>query len=177
MSSSCGSVFLLVLLGVVLASGSPHGSVSRDLTQIHDSIANTLKLKGPEMVNELFSSVVKSINTSCQRKDLQVMNATLDIYTRIFSNILQEHHNQPGAQSLLESLSDTERVNIMEDLRYLQQKMQTLKETLTHVNHKHEDVMRKLSSIQVEDLMVQKKALAEFKEIYQAASVVHKRCT
>ncbi|TKS90457.1 hypothetical protein D9C73_024589 [Collichthys lucidus] len=175
MSSCSGSVCLLVLLGVVFASGNLFQYVSEDLTNIHESLAVDLGLKSPGLSsNPQLNSVIRSINTSCQRKDVQLMNVTLDIYMRIFSSIL--HHNKPGAQTLLGQVSDSKRPQVESALKGLEKKMKELKQRLDHQNPDSEDVMRNLNKIKVNDLVVQKQALAQYKEIYQAASVIRGRC-
>ncbi|TKS90446.1 hypothetical protein D9C73_024578 [Collichthys lucidus] len=132
-------------------------------------------LKSPGLSsNPQLNSVIRSINTSCQRKDVQLMNVTLDIYMRIFSSIL--HHNKPGAQTLLGQVSDSKRPQVESALKGLEKKMKELKQRLDHQNPDSEDVMRNLNKIKVNDLVVQKQALAQYKEIYQAASVIRGRC-
>ncbi|XP_030295622.1 interferon gamma 1-like [Sparus aurata] len=178
MSSCCGSVSLLVLLGVVFAAGSPARYVSENMRQTHESIAAVLSLKQPEIItNPLFSSVIRSLNTSCQgREELKLMNVTLDIYMRIFSSILH-HQHKTGTPALLDQVPDSERSKVKEDLKVIRGKMEALKRHLNHPSHDREDVISKLNMIKVDDPLVQKKALAEFKEVYQAASVVAgRRC-
>ncbi|XP_029131411.1 interferon gamma 1 [Labrus bergylta] len=175
MSSCCGSVCLLVLLGVVLAIGSPLHSNSEELKDHHESIANILNLKRPEIsTRPLFNSVIHSINTSCQRKEeLQLMNATLDVYMRIFSSVLK-HSNNPQTPTLLDQFPQAE-----SDLKNLQEKTEKMKtrlDNLSQLNHNKEDVLCKLNSIKVDDHEVQKRALAQFREVYRAASVIDRRC-
>ncbi|XP_054480966.1 interferon gamma 1-like [Anoplopoma fimbria] len=174
MSSWCGSLCLLVLLGVALVSGSPCQFVSENMQQTHESIADVLKLKEQEIgSNPLFSSVIKSINTSCQRK-VHVMNATLNVYTRIFSSILQNNQHHDGTRtSLLDGLqSDSERSGVKSALTEYQHKIEELRRHLGQVNQDREDVLSKLKKIEVDDPLVQKRALAQFKEVYQAASLI-----
>ncbi|KAM7367375.1 hypothetical protein PAMP_015280 [Pampus punctatissimus] len=178
MSPYCNSACLLILLGLVVAPGSPFQYVPENLKQIHESIADVLELKQPEIgSNPLFSSVIRSINTSCQRKeDVLLMNATLDVYMRIFSSILQRSHNQrhekTNTPALLDQLSDARRAQVTSALVEFQQKMGKLKRRLSHLGRNKEDVISKLNNIKVDDPVDQRKALAEFKEIYQAASVI-----
>uniref|UniRef100_UPI0037E87E9C interferon gamma 1-like n=1 Tax=Semicossyphus pulcher TaxID=241346 RepID=UPI0037E87E9C len=172
MSSFCGSVLLLVLLGVVSAFGNPIQS-GDELSQIHESIANVLELKNSEIsTHPLFSSVINSINTSCQRKEeIQLMNVTIDVYMRIFSSILENDN------SLLGQLQD--RSEVRSHLRKLQEKMQEMKGRLNHLSqqrHNKEDVLRKLNKIKVDDPKDQKRALAQFIEIYRAASKISRSC-
>nr|QYW22334.1 interferon gamma-related protein [Channa argus] len=178
MSSSCSVVFLLVSLGVALVFGA---CVPENLVQTHDSIADVLELKEPEIGKRpLFGSLIKSIDTSCQKKEqVQLMNLTLDIYAHIFSSILQHNHQQPndnnGSPALLEQLSEHSRPQVELDLTKLQQKMENLRKRLNQLHHQqpnHEDVLSQLQKIKVDDPLDQKKALAEFNEVYQAACVI-----
>ncbi|XP_078021516.1 interferon gamma [Epinephelus lanceolatus] len=172
MSSCCGSLCLLILLGVALASGIPC-QFAGNLKDTPDSIVDVLNLKQAEIgSNPLFSSVIKSINTSCQRK-VHLMNVTLDVYTRIFTSILQHNQHQDKTRTpLLDQLSDQESSQVVSVVTELQKNMEKLKRRLSHVSHEREDLLSKLNRIDVDDPMVQRKALAQFKEVYQAASVI-----
>ncbi|XP_068565533.1 interferon gamma 1-like [Cebidichthys violaceus] len=174
MSWCCGSLCLLVLLGVAVASRIPCQFVPDTMQQNQESIADVLKLKEQEIgSNPLFGSVIKNINTSCQRK-VHVMNATLDVYIRIFSSILQsdQHHDRTGTPLLDQLRSDDERAKVESVVMSYKQKMEELMRHLSQVNHDREDVLSKLKKIEVDDPLVQRKALAQFKEVYQAASVI-----
>ncbi|XP_070785412.1 interferon gamma 1-like [Enoplosus armatus] len=174
MSPCCGSVSLLVLLGVVLAFGSPLHFISNNQRETHRSITAVLKLTRPEVgSNPLFTSVIRNINTSCQRKELQLMNVTLDIYMRIFSSILQGNSETP---TLLASLTSTEKSKVENQVENLQRRMEDLKNELNRLNQDREDALSKLKKIEVDDPEVQRKALAEYMEVYQAASVVSHSC-
>ncbi|KAM9704847.1 uncharacterized protein ACNS7B_001270 isoform 2-T2 [Menidia menidia] len=173
-----GAVRLLVLLGVALASGGPLHFISDSLRLTHGSIADELELKLPAVgLHPLFSSVLQSINNSCLQNDAQLINATLDVYTRIFSSILPHgHHKTHGkghASGLLEDLPEPKRSKVTSALKELKKLLDDLKRHLNRpVNDNKEAVLRELSEMQVDDTMVQRKALAEFIEVYQAASVV-----
>uniref|UniRef100_A0A8C3AH76 Interferon gamma n=1 Tax=Cyclopterus lumpus TaxID=8103 RepID=A0A8C3AH76_CYCLU len=172
MSSFCGSLCLLVVLGVALTSGSPCQFVAERMQQTQESIADVLKLKGKEIgSNPLFDSVIKSINTSCQRK-VHVMNATLDVYSQIFSSILPNTQD-PDNTPLLDHLkSDDERSRVMMVVSNYQKNLEELRRRLGQLNHDKEDVLGKLKKIKVDDPFVQRRALAQFNEVYQAASVI-----
>ncbi|XP_078138314.1 interferon gamma [Centroberyx gerrardi] len=177
---------LLVLLGVLVLSCGPVQSrycrfVSESLRQTHESIAEPLELKQPAVSSRpLFSPLIQSINGSCQRREqVLVINATLDVYLRMFSNVLQQNQNQnqiPGQNHgpvLLDQLPGESRSQVLSALADLQQRMMKLKK---HLNLEREDTLRSalstLDKIDVDDLIVQKKALAEFNLVYQAASVI-----
>ncbi|KAK9525964.1 hypothetical protein VZT92_016629 [Zoarces viviparus] len=162
MSWCCGSLCLLVLLGFGVASRIPCRFDT--MQEEHKSIAGLLKLT--EQVigsNPLFSSVIKSINTSCQR-NIHVMNVTLDVYIRIFSNILQSDQHQLQ--------SDDDKSTVKSVVTLFKQKMEELRRHLVQRKDDREDVLSKLKGIKVNDPLVQRKALAEFREVYQAASVI-----
>ncbi|XP_068443091.1 interferon gamma 1 [Clinocottus analis] len=174
MSSFCAPLCLLVLLEVAFTSGSPCQFVDKRMQQTQESIADVLKLKGQEIGSKpLFDSVIKSINTSCQRK-VHVVNATLDVYTQIFSNILQNNQQPDGnGTPLLDHLkSDDERSQVEEAVKEYQSKTEELRRRLGQMNHDKEDVFHKLKNIKVDDPYDQRRALAQFNEVYQAASVI-----
>lgn len=81
------------------------------------------------------------------------MNVTLDVYMRIFSSILQHNHNQGHEKTgtLLDQVSESKRSEVEATLQALQQMMERLKRTLSHLNHDREDVISKLNKIQVRD--------------------------
>ncbi|XP_074554706.1 interferon gamma [Halichoeres trimaculatus] len=169
MSSSCGSVCLLVFLGAALAFGSPVHT--ENLEQIYESVVNELGLKNSGISDHSpFQSVFTSINISCLRKeDFQLINFTLDVYQRIFSSILERSND-------LETPTMLGHPQVKQHLLKLQQKMEEKKRHLSHLNHKKQDVLRDLHSIQVDDPVVQKKALASFGEVYKLADLMGTRC-
>ncbi len=78
------------------------------------------------------------------------MNVTLDVYTRIFSNILQHsEHDNPGTPSLLDQLPEEKRPEVKSRLMKLKHKMETVKSRLGHLGHNKEDVLSKLNEIKV----------------------------
>ncbi|XP_030576566.1 uncharacterized protein LOC115773787 [Archocentrus centrarchus] len=173
------SVYVLVLLGAVLVSGAPRQYVSRTLTDMQDLIANELGLKQPEVGNTELFSFVNSINTSCEKKnDMELMITTLGVYKHIFSSIMKhsgshQHHGNPVASvGLLDQVSDSKRSDIESALQTLQQKMGMLNDRLSRLNRHKEDILGKLKQIKVDDLMDQKRALAEYLGVFQAASVI-----
>ncbi|XP_070409356.1 uncharacterized protein [Nothobranchius furzeri] len=67
MSSCCISLCLLVLLGAVFATAKPLNFIPTNLRRTHESIADELGLKLPEIGGEhLFSPIIRGLNTSCQ---------------------------------------------------------------------------------------------------------------
>ncbi|KAK5896246.1 hypothetical protein CgunFtcFv8_009866 [Champsocephalus gunnari] len=166
MSSCWGSACLLVFLGAALVSGKPCLYIGEHLKESHEYISNVLSLKGQDVgLDPLFSDVIRS-NSSLQIK-INLINATLEVYRRIFSSILRQDN-----QGLLENLSETDRKKVTKEVEVLEHKIEYLTKTLGHVNHDKENILSKLQKIQVDDPLVQKKALSEFKEVFQAANVI-----
>uniref|UniRef100_A0A8C5D2H3 Uncharacterized protein n=2 Tax=Gouania willdenowi TaxID=441366 RepID=A0A8C5D2H3_GOUWI len=129
------SLCLLVLLGAVLVSAAPKQFITENLKSSQNLIADELGLKKPEVGSSpLFSSIIKSFNTTCQTsEDLELINATMDVYARIFSSVLhqnQSHHHLQGAPSLLSHVSDAQRSNVVSELTSLQQVMENLRSRL-----------------------------------------------
>lgn len=79
------------------------------------------------------------------------MNVTLDVYTRIFSNILQHNvHLNTGTPSLLANLNEHKRSQVMSKLMTLQKGMERIKKRLGHLSRDNsEDVLSKLNEIRV----------------------------
>ncbi|XP_040030640.2 uncharacterized protein LOC120817992 [Gasterosteus aculeatus] len=171
MSQSGASLCPLVLL--VLLGGAMASKKEND----HELIVNLLRLKEREVGgNPLFGSVIKSINTSCQRKVL-VMNATLNVYSKIFSTVLQTEQHGRAVVPLLDKLESKEkRDKVRSVLESMKQKMEKQSRHLGQLNLDREDVLSKLGDITVEDPSVQRKALAEFDEVYQAIAVSYPKC-
>ncbi|KAJ4924511.1 hypothetical protein JOQ06_003467 [Pogonophryne albipinna] len=166
MSSCWGSVCLLVFLGAAFVSGKPCLYIGETLKESHEYISNVLSLKGQDVgLDPLFSDVIRS-NSSLQIK-VNLINATLEVYSRIFSSILRQDN-----QGLLENLSETDRKKVTKKVEDFEKKIERLMNKLGHVNHDKENILSKLQKIQVDDPLVQKKALAEFKEVFQAANVI-----
>ncbi|XP_054877983.1 interferon gamma 1-like [Poeciliopsis prolifica] len=169
MPSCSVSLGLLVLLGGMLAYALPFQAISKTLKESHESIATYLGLTQLEINRApLFDFVIKTINTSCQRKDdMQLMSATLDVYTRIFSHV-RHHHGI----HLLDGLSEPERTEVLQYLVNQEKNVKELKSRLICHNQSMENALIELKSIKVDDPLVQKKALAQYLQMYQAASVV-----
>lgn len=79
------------------------------------------------------------------------MNVTLDIYMRIFSNILQHgHHRHHGSTGgLLDDLTASSRSEVQSALTKLQQATECLKNHISRQNHNKEDVLSELNKIKV----------------------------
>uniref|UniRef100_A0A3B3VUI8 Interferon gamma n=1 Tax=Poecilia latipinna TaxID=48699 RepID=A0A3B3VUI8_9TELE len=156
MPSCSVSLGLLVLLGGVLAYALPFQAISENLKQSHETIATDLKNQ---------PSLILFLHVPQRKEDIVLLNATLDVYMRIFSSV--RHHKH-----LLNKLSESKRTEVRENLKNLESKAKELKSRLICQNQNIEDALSELERIKVDDPMVQKKALAQFLQIYQAASVV-----
>ncbi len=88
-----------------------------------------------------------------RKEEVQLMNVTLNVYTRIFSSILQRHHRHQHGKSrstpLLDQVLDTKRNKVASDLVMLKEKMEKLKENLCHLNDDREDIISKLNKLEV----------------------------
>uniref|UniRef100_A0AAV2IXD2 Uncharacterized protein n=1 Tax=Knipowitschia caucasica TaxID=637954 RepID=A0AAV2IXD2_KNICA len=155
-------VCLLVICAAALASCGPI-YVPPNLDQAHKSIVASLNLTLPEVGSRpLFTSVIRSLNSSCQllKEDVMLMNATLDVYTRVFSILLKT------------PLSPNNR-----DLEKLNHAMSRLKSQISHQQQNKEELLAKIRAVKVEDALVQRKVLAEFLEVYHALSgLIHNTC-
>lgn len=93
--------------------------------------------------------------SSPQRKEeALVMNAIMDVYMRIFTNILQHNHNQHhekgNTPALLDKLSNTKRAEVVSALEKLKQEMEKLRH-LSHLGRDKDDVFSVLKKIKVMD--------------------------
>uniref|UniRef100_A0A3Q0S6G1 Interferon gamma n=1 Tax=Amphilophus citrinellus TaxID=61819 RepID=A0A3Q0S6G1_AMPCI len=179
MSLCSVSVYVLVLLGAVLVSGAPRQYVSRTLTDMQDLIANELVSLSVVPIYEQTQYWSKNRSSPLQKKnDIELMITTLDVYKHIFSSVMKhsgsrQHHGKPVASvGLLDQVSDSKRSEIESALQTLQHKMGMLNDHLSHLNRHKEDILGKLKQIKVDDLMDQKRALAEYLGVFQAASVI-----
>uniref|UniRef100_A0A3B3CT62 Uncharacterized protein n=1 Tax=Oryzias melastigma TaxID=30732 RepID=A0A3B3CT62_ORYME len=145
MSSRSAALLLLILVGTGTASALNY--ISANISNAHKNVAHHL------------------VSEAASRR----FNKTLDIYTRIFSVILDD----TAAPVILSSLSEKAKEVVKTSLRYLQRKMLGLKKNLKGHGSHRTDEPDELDSIQVDDVTNQKKALAEYKEVYQAANVCY----
>lgn len=81
---------------------------------------------------------------------MQLINATLDVYVRIFSSILQRDHHKD--RPLLDQVPESERSDVRDKLEALRQMMDKLKRNLIHLNEDREDIIGKLNKIKVSDI-------------------------
>ncbi|KAG7218746.1 hypothetical protein INR49_019749 [Caranx melampygus] len=170
MSSCCVSVCLLVLLGAVMTFGNPvhPPAVSKKISEL-------LNLADQEIGSKpLFTSVLNSINTSCQRKeDIVLLNATLNVYRQIFSSILKHSHDHHHGKTLLDQAGD-HRGSVESELKKLQERMEALRVQLGSVSDSFngEDIISNLNNINVNDTINQRRALAEYDAVSRVASLI-----
>lgn len=93
--------------------------------------------------------ISQTLSPSQRKADIQLMNATLDVYTRMLSSILQQHHSGPEASRLLDTVPTQNRSKVEEAVRNLQQEMKELQRNLNQEHHSREEMMLELSKIRV----------------------------
>jgi len=88
-----------------------------------------------------------------RQADMQLINATLDVYMRIFSSILlhshHKNHSTTPTSGLLDHLLKSKRSEVTLALKELQQFMKDLRSNLNRWNNDTEDVLSKLNKIKV----------------------------
>lgn len=94
---------------------------------------------------------VRCIFPPQRRDEVQLMKVTLDVYKRIFSNILQQNQHHTGARSLLDQVPQSKRSEVEATLQDLQQKMVRLEGHLSHLNHDQEHMISALNTIKVRE--------------------------
>uniref|UniRef100_A0A3B4AUK6 Uncharacterized protein n=1 Tax=Periophthalmus magnuspinnatus TaxID=409849 RepID=A0A3B4AUK6_9GOBI len=101
----------------------------------------------------LFTSVIRSLNSSCQQ-DVMLLNATLDVYMRIFNNLL---HHSPHSAPLLQQMGSSEVENVKNIIKKIRK----------HISKRH-CLICLFIYFQVDEPLVQRKALAELNEVDRA---------
>lgn len=81
---------------------------------------------------------------------MQLINATLDVYARIFSSILQPDHG--SGQTLKGQVPKSEWDEVTPRLQALQQMMGGLRRSLSRLNDDREDIIGKLNKIKVSSI-------------------------
>lgn len=96
-----------------------------------------------------------SLSTDCQAlppqrgDNIHLMKATLDVYTHIFSKLLQQSHYG----GLLDHLPGSKKSRVHSDLTELQRKLKEVKTRLSPPNYNKEKALSKLNTIQVTFLL------------------------
>ncbi|XP_060924184.1 uncharacterized protein LOC132998485 [Limanda limanda] len=129
-----------------------------------------------ELIRGLWSRHILLTSNLPRKEDIKLMNATLDVYMRIFSSILQhshlQHNGRASSSALLKQLSPSDQKWVRLVLEEKKEEMEKLRRNLSRVRPDNEDMISQLSKIKVDDPMDQRKALAEFGLVYLAASRV-----
>ncbi|KAJ8008861.1 hypothetical protein DPEC_G00082840 [Dallia pectoralis] len=149
------------LLGLcsVGVHGRPHCPVRPFVTSnINDDI-NELKKSLILDANDLIGSTVflqdiKELNGTSEHEQWLFLNATLNVYLDIFSNMLKEKRSEEVEKSL----------------NNLRGKVEELKKI--YYGNRIKTRIQKLAAIKTTDQSIQKKALNEFMEVFQEASKV-----
>ncbi|XP_062339594.1 uncharacterized protein LOC134038018 [Osmerus eperlanus] len=157
-----GSAVVLVLLLTCVGVGSVQASpiyVSPAMETHMQALEEPYNLKDPSLVPKpIFLVLLKDINTTLQRhQQILLLNATLSVYVKMLSSMLAD----PGAQTQhthLELLRD--------------QVLHLKKHVFQSENPRLHTLLHKLDAVQVEDKLVQRKALNELKEVFQVASEI-----
>lgn len=96
-----------------------------------------------------------------RKEDIRLINATLDVYKRVFSSILhhqqQQHGGEAAASGLLDKLSSSNRTRVQAHLEKLQNKMEELRGRLSRMNQDRrdeQDMLSKLKNIKVSDTLI-----------------------
>uniref|UniRef100_A0A3P8Y9A6 Interferon gamma n=1 Tax=Esox lucius TaxID=8010 RepID=A0A3P8Y9A6_ESOLU len=109
-----------------------------------------LNLADNKLVGTVFN--MTALDGKLEHEQWLFLNATLDVYLNIFSNMLNEERLEEVNQSL----------------QNLRNKMQELKRH--YYSDRIKTKIQKLAAIETTDAVVQKKALNEFQEVFQRAS-------
>ncbi|XP_054623787.1 uncharacterized protein LOC129177075 [Dunckerocampus dactyliophorus] len=161
---------LLVLVGTLAASADYSGP-HPDIRQTLESISDVLELRKPDVSGvQPFKGVIRSISACQSLEAFQVLNATLSVYVRIFHSILRR------TSSLLDVAPPPKRAQLEQNLIKLQHKTKQLREHLQRRAARcAHDTLDTLAAIKMDDIMVQKGALAQFLEVYRMAFLIGSR--
>lgn len=80
---------------------------------------------------------------------MHLMSDILEVYTRIFSSILNQNQQQGQTKTLLDHVPRSQRSSVEDKLQALQQMMEHLKRHLRQQNQEREEVMARLKTIKV----------------------------
>ncbi|KAM9772191.1 uncharacterized protein ACBT44_004061 isoform 3-T3 [Syngnathus typhle] len=114
-----------------------------------------------------FKSVIRSIRACQNREEVKLVEATLRVYTRIAESIL---HNA----TLLKVAPDhAGQERLSRNVGQLRSKLRHLSATLARRHCPNTTkVLHQLTQLQVDDVTFQKRALSQFLEVYNMATVI-----
>ncbi|XP_070978472.1 interferon gamma 1-like [Oncorhynchus clarkii lewisi] len=171
--NSALDLVVVVWLGFcsVVVLGRPHDSgadlgarfVSGNMEKDIESLEGPLNLLDPNLVSQpVFLELMRELDGKFEKHEQWLLlNATLDVYLNIFSNILKENHPE----------------EVKQGLSRLRREVEDLKRRCYQDRLKMK--IQDLADIKTNDAVVQRKAVNEFKEVYQRASqlgaILHQR--
>ncbi|XP_077450650.1 uncharacterized protein LOC144069272 [Stigmatopora argus] len=173
MSGRWSRLCLLVLLGVLAARGCPVGT---DLTvrEIVEDISKDLDLKsGTVSANPLFMGVIRSIEACQNCEEVKLVAAALRVYNRVFESFL---HGVATRNSTGDGAGAGGR-RLRDRVVLLKCKTEKMRDNLLQQRRcpPTQDILRKLDELQVDELLVQQRAISQFLEVYNMAAVIASR--
>ncbi|XP_071187532.1 interferon gamma 1-like [Salvelinus alpinus] len=146
----------VVVLGRPHHSGSELGSsfVSENMEEDIKTLKGPLNLLDTNLVSQpIFLELMVELDVKFEKHEQWLLlNATLDVYLNIFSNMLKENHPE----------------EVKQGLSRLRGKVEDLKRSYYQDRVKMK--IQHLKDIKTNDAVVQRKAVNEFKVVYQRAS-------
>ncbi|XP_049616473.1 uncharacterized protein [Syngnathus scovelli] len=158
---------LLLLLGSLVV-GASHSDPYPELRKILEDISKDVDLKSVNIsTHPPFKSVIRSIRACQNREEVKLVKATLHVYTRISESIL---HNA----TLLKGAPDhAGQERLRRNVGQLTSKLRHLSATLARRHCPNTaNVLHQLTQLQVDDVTFQKRALSQFLEVYNMATVI-----
>ncbi|XP_051911087.1 uncharacterized protein LOC127593578 isoform X2 [Hippocampus zosterae] len=161
---------LPLLLGAVAARAArmdPHP----ELRKILEDIAKDVDLKSMNIsTHPPFIGVIRSIKACQNREEVRLMKATLHVYVDILESILRN-------ATLLRAVPDpARREQLGRNVDHLTKKMRRLSADLARPRCPDTgDVLHQLAQLKVDDMTFQKRALSQFLEVYNMATVIGSR--
>ncbi|XP_061922717.1 uncharacterized protein LOC133662619 [Entelurus aequoreus] len=161
---------LLILMGTMGVFAN-HTGQHPDIRRTLESISDVLELRKKDIAGAPpFMGIIRTINTCQSHEVLQLLNATLSMYGRIFNSILER------SPSLLDQAPLARRAQLKQDLMKLQGKTRVLRAHLQHCTAPGaREALDTLKTLKVDDIKVQKAALAQFLEVYNTATLIRSR--
>ncbi|XP_061124521.1 uncharacterized protein LOC133145254 isoform X1 [Syngnathus typhle] len=155
---------LLLLLGS-LVLGASHSDPYPELRKILEEISKDVDLKSVNIsTHPPFKSVIRSIRACQNREEVKLVEATLRVYTRIAESIQRN-------ATLLKVAPDQERLR--RNVGQLTSRLRRLSATLARRHCPNTtNVLHQLTQLQVDDVTFQKRALSQFLEVYNMATVI-----
>ncbi|XP_077401330.1 uncharacterized protein LOC144035481 [Vanacampus margaritifer] len=169
MSSPC-RLGLLVLLGALVAQANPVDP-HPELRKILEDISRDVDLKSVNIsTHPPFDDVIKSIKACQNREAVNLIKSALEVYVRILDSILN------NATLLTDIPDDGRRERLRHNVSQLTKKLRHLNAILARPRCPDTSkVFQKLTQLKVDDVLFQKRALSQFLEVYNMATVIGSR--